>query len=199
MPWIHVAIALASIIVAMWITKDLGEEYAWVNRKIIHFSITPAIIMLYLGFIPKSIFSGFAMAFALGQLLFHAFKKEFKWFQIKGNYGEVYFAISASIISLALPVEKATPILLVMAISDGLTGIVRFYYFKRIGFNVKLKKHWSGSLAFFSSAIIIGGPFFGLKAIPWALLLTLAEYQKFIDDNIMVPLVGAIILLKTPI
>ncbi|ASJ15890.1 hypothetical protein A3L04_01775 [Thermococcus chitonophagus] len=198
MSWVHVGIALASILIAITITKNLGEEYAWVNRKIIHFSIVPAILMMYLGLIEAKIFSTFAFTFAVGQLSFHVLRKEFEWFQIPGNYGEVFFAFSAGAIALLLDQKYATALLLVMAISDGVTGVIRFFYFRKKGFNVKLRKHWTGSLGFFLASLIIAVAFLevtSIAKIAWALVLTLAEYQPWLDDNLAVPLAGGVLSL----
>ncbi|AMQ18427.1 diacylglycerol/polyprenol kinase family protein [Thermococcus peptonophilus] len=197
--WVPYALIGASIIVeTIWLTKYLGQEWAWVNRKLIHFSIVPAILMFYYGLIPKEIFAPAAFAFGLAQLWPHLKRSEFSWYQLQNNYGEVFFAFSAAGISYFMPVDYATALLLAMAISDGITGIIRHYYFKRDGFNVKLKKHWTGSLGYLITAVIIamallqGGT---IGKIGWAFALMLAEYQPWIDDNLAVPLVGSVLYL----
>ncbi|RLF87577.1 hypothetical protein DRN34_01425 [Thermococci archaeon] len=191
----YAGIAAGIIIIAIGFTKKLGEEYAWVNRKIIHFSITPAIILYYTERIPKEVFALAALAFALAQLIPHLKREELSWYQINNNYGEVFFALSASFVVAFLPKKYATAVLLVMAISDGITGILRFYYFRKNGYNVKLKKHWSGSLGYFLTAFLIAFLVFPEKSFAikliWSGILTLAEYQKFLDDNLAVPLVAA--------
>ena len=195
--WIpYAGIAAGFILLAIGLTKRLGPEWAWVNRKIIHFSIVPAVLMFYYGKIPAEVFSGAAFAFGIFQLWPHIKKKEFPWYQIEHNYGEVFFAFSASVVPMVLPREYATALLLAMAISDGVTGIIRHYYFRRHGFNVKLKKHWTGSLGYLITAAIIA--FLFLEAgtvgkIGWAVILTLAEYQGWLDDNLAVPLVGGVL------
>lgn len=191
---LYAGIAATIIILAIGFTKKLGEEYAWVNRKIIHFSITPAIVFYYTGKIPREVFALAAFVFAIAQLMFHLKREELLWYQINRNYGEVFFAFSASFVVAFLPREYATAVLLVMAISDGVTGILRFYYFRKNGYNVKLKKHWSGSLGYFVTAFLIGFAVlpessFTIKLI-WSGILTLAEYQRFLDDNLAVPLVA---------
>ncbi len=45
-----------------------------------------------------------------------------------------------------------------MAISDGVTEIIRHSYFRRHGFNVKLRKHWTGSIGYFVTALLIALP-----------------------------------------
>jgi phytol kinase len=63
---------------------------------------------------------------------------------------------------------------------------------------VKLKKHWTGSLGYFLTALpialwLLDGGIIG-KSI-WATLLMLAEYQPWLDDNLAVPLVGSALFL----
>ncbi|AEH25337.1 diacylglycerol/polyprenol kinase family protein [Pyrococcus yayanosii] len=197
--WLPYAIAAAAfIIAAICLTRHLGEEWAWVNRKLIHFSIVPAILMYYLGLIPKEVFSIAAFSFGVFQLWPHIRKREFSWYQIRHNYGEVFFAFSASAIVAFLPREYAVPLLLVMAISDGVTGIIRHYYFRRHGFNVKLKKHWTGSLGYLVTAILIAFLFLNggtIIKVAWAGILMIAEYQPYLDDNLAVPLVGSLLFL----
>jgi len=197
--WIpYAGIAAGFILAAIGLTKRLGPEWAWVNRKIIHFSIVPAVLMFYYERIPPGVFSGAAFAFGIFQLWPHLKKKEFSWYQIEHNYGEVFFAFSASVVPLALPREYATALLLAMAVSDGVTGIIRHYYFRRHGFNVKLKKHWTGSLAYLATAVVIALIYLdgdAIRKVMWATLLALAEYQPWIDDNLAVPLAGSLLFI----
>ena len=197
--WVtYAGTAAASILIAIGVTKRLGPGWAWVNRKIIHFSIAPAVLMFYYGKIPPEVFSGAAFLFGLFQLWPHLKKREFSWYQIEHNYGEVFFAFSASVIPLTLPREYATALLLAMAVSDGVTGIIRHYYFRRHGFNVKLRKHWTGSLGYLATALAIAFLLLDtatIGKIGWAAVLMLAEYQPWLDDNLAVPLVGGLLFL----
>ncbi|WP_148883833.1 diacylglycerol/polyprenol kinase family protein [Thermococcus aciditolerans] len=195
---IYAGTAAAFILIAIGLTKRLGPEWAWVNRKIIHFSIVPAVLMFYYGKIPAEVFSGAALVFGLFQLWPHLKKREFSWYQIEHNYGEVFFAFSASAVPMVLPRGYATALLLAMAVSDGITGIIRHFYFKRHGFNVKLRKHWTGSLGYLATALAIAFLLLDAGAmgkIGWAVILTLAEYQGWLDDNLAVPLVGSVLFL----
>ena len=194
----YTCLAAGFIIIAIAVTRKLGPEWAWINRKIIHFSIVPAILMFYYGKIPVEVFGVSAFVFGVVQLWPHLKRHELSWYQIKHNYGEVFFSFSASAVVLLFPREYATALLLAMAISDGVTGVVRHYYFKKNGFNVKLKKHWTGSLAYLITAVVIGlylldGGVVGKLA--WATTLMLAEYQPWVDDNLAVPLVGSLLFL----
>jgi len=197
--WTPYAIIAASVIlVTIGITRRLGPEWVWVNRKLIHFSIVPAIMMLYYNLIPREVFSAAAFVFCLAHIWPHVKKREFSWYQIEHNYGDIFFALSAAIVPMALPTGYATAVLLTMAVGDGVTGVIRYFYFKKHGFNVKLRKHWTGSLAYLITAVLIAltilesGP---VGKISWAVVMTLAEYQPWIDDNLAVPLVGALIFL----
>lgn len=137
------------------------------------------------------------MLFAFGQLLTHLMNKELSWYQIKDNYGEVFYCIMFSAMALFMDVNYASAIMLVMAVSDGITGVLRFYYFKKNGFNVKLRKHWIGSVGYIVSAVIIAFLILPqlnfLMKIAWSVILMLAEYQKVIDDNVAVPVVAVLI------
>lgn len=189
-----VAIGASCIIITIALTKKLGPEWAWINRKLIHLSIVPAALLFYYGAIPREIFSPAAALFGVVQLLTHLKHEELSWYQINHNYGEVFFAFSASAVTFLFPREYATALLLVMAISDGVTGIIRHHYFRRNGFNVKLKKHWTGSLGYLITAAIIAMAFLNgsmIGKIGWAFVLMLAEYQPWLDDNLAVPLVGS--------
>ncbi len=194
----YAGLAALFILAAIALTRRMGEEWAWVNRKIIHFSIVPAVLMFYYELIPARVFSAAAFVFGAFQLWLHIKRKELSWYQIEHNYGEVFFAFSASIIPLILPLEYATALLLAMAVSDGVTGIIRHYYFRRHGFNVKLRKHWTGSLGYLATALAIASLLLDtatIGKIGWAAVLMLAEYQPWLDDNLAVPLVGSALFL----
>jgi len=194
---LYAGIAAAFILSAIWVTRYIGEGYAWINRKIIHFSIVPAVLFYNAGLIAREIFAAAAFLFGTFQLLTHIKRDELSWYQIRNNYGEVFFAFSAAAVVWFIEKEYAVVILLVMAISDGVTGILRFFYFKAKGFNVRLRKHWIGSVGYLISAVIIVAIIFPQSSIVskiiWAGILTLAEYQRFLDDNLAVPLVGVLI------
>ncbi|MBO8173728.1 MAG: hypothetical protein H0Z18_00565 [Thermococcus sp.] len=193
----YLAIGVMFPVLAILFTKYLGEEYAWINRKIIHFSSVPAILFFREGLVTGKELAAVVMLFAVGQLLTHLMNKELSWYQIKDNYGEVFYCIMFSAMALFMDVNYASAIMLVMAVSDGITGVLRFYYFKKNGFNVKLRKHWIGSVGYIVSAVIIAFLILPqlnvLMKIAWSVILMLAEYQKVIDDNVAVPVVAVLI------
>ncbi|ALM74406.1 diacylglycerol/polyprenol kinase family protein [Thermococcus barophilus] len=193
----YLAVGVMFPVLAILFTKYLGDEYAWINRKIIHFSSVPAILFFREGLVTGKELAAVVMLFAFGQLLTHLMNKELSWYQIKNNYGEVFYCIMFSAMALFMDVNYASAIMLVMAVSDGITGVLRFYYFKKNGFNVKLRKHWIGSVGYIVSAVIIAFLILPqlnfLMKIAWSIILMLAEYQKVIDDNVAVPVVAVLI------
>ncbi len=193
----YLAVGVMFPVLAILFTKYLGEKYAWINRKIIHFSSVPAILFFREGLVTGKELAAVVMLFAFGQLLTHLMNKELSWYQIKDNYGEVFYCIMFSAMALFMDVNYASAIMLVMAVSDGITGVLRFYYFKKNGFNVKLRKHWIGSVGYIVSAVIIAFLILPqlnfLMKIAWSVILMLAEYQKVIDDNVAVPVVAVLI------
>ncbi|WP_457754421.1 hypothetical protein [Thermococcus sp.] len=193
----YLAVGVMFPVLAILFTKYLGEKYAWINRKIIHFSSVPAILFFREGLVTGKELAAVVMLFAFGQLLTHLMNKELSWYQIKNNYGEVFYCIMFSAMALFMDVNYASAIMLVMAVSDGITGVLRFYYFKKNGFNVKLRKHWIGSVGYIVSAVIIAFLILPqlnfLMKIAWSVILMLAEYQKVIDDNVAVPVVAVLI------
>jgi len=193
----YLAIGVMFPVLAILFTKYLGEEYAWVNRKIIHFSSVPAILFFREGLVTGKELAAVVMLFAVGQLLTHLMNKELSWYQIKDNYGEVFYCIMFSAMALFMDVNYASAIMLVMAVSDGITGVLRFYYFRKNGFNVKLRKHWIGSVGYIVSAVIIAFLILPqlnvLMKVIWSVILMLAEYQKVIDDNVAVPVAAVLI------
>lgn len=184
-------------VLAILFTRYLGEEHAWINRKIIHFSSVPAILFFREGLVTGKELAAVVMLFAIAQLLTHLMNKELSWYQIRNNYGEVFYCIMFSAMALFMDVNYASAIMLVMAVSDGITGVLRFYYFRKNGFHVKLRKHWIGSIGYIVSAVIIAFLILPqlniLMKIAWSVILMLAEYQKIVDDNVAVPVVAVLI------
>jgi dolichol kinase len=182
------------IIVTVFITKKFSN--IWINRKIIHLSVVPAVLCYMYVFNEPYIFFSFAIFFVIFLILPHAKSKELSWFQEKKNYGEVFFCLSFAI--LAIPCWENWRILggvsmLFMAVGDSVTGIVRSRFLKNRG------KHWSGSIAMLATCLIIGAFFLGYKGIILSLIATLLEYQPWVDDNLTVPLLTAVFGALLPI
>ncbi|MEM3872489.1 MAG: hypothetical protein QXE05_08015 [Nitrososphaeria archaeon] len=190
-----IALALFSIIVA---TVLLTRKFSniWINRKMIHLSVVPAVLCYMYIFNEPYIFFLFAVFFVVFLILPHIKSRELSWFQEKKNYGEVFFCLSFAI--LAIPCWENCRILagvamLFMAVGDSVTGIVRSRFLKNRG------KHWSGSVAMLITCLFIGALFLGYKGIVLSILATLFEYQPWIDDNLTVPLLTALFGVILPI
>lgn len=190
-----IAFLLFSIIVA---TVQLTKRFSniWINRKIIHLSVVPAILCYMYVFNEPYIFFIFAIFFVVFLILPHIKSKELNWFQEKKNYGEVFFCLSFTI--LAIPCWENYRVLagvamLFMAVGDSVTGIVRSRFLKNRG------KHWSGSIAMLITCLFIGLFFLGYKGIVLSILATLLEYQPWVDDNLTVPLLTVLFGITLPI
>ncbi|MGQ9515141.1 MAG: hypothetical protein ACUVTL_08875 [Thermoproteota archaeon] len=106
------------------------------------------------------------------------------WFQVKNNLGEVFYTLSFAILSLLLWETNRTlagTAMLFMSVGDSITGIIRSRFVK------ERKKHWSGSLGMLITCSFIGSIMFGLDGLILSFVATLAEFQPWIDDNLMVP------------
>ncbi|RSN71885.1 hypothetical protein [Candidatus Methanodesulfokora washburnensis] len=175
------------IILTVMLTKKFSNP--WVNRKIIHLSSVPAVISYMYLFTEPYIFFSFAIFFTIMLLIPHLKNRELSWFQLKKNYGEVYYTASFAALSLILwNVDRilAGLSMLFMAVGDSATGLVRSRILKERG------KHISGSIAMFIICSAIGYYFYGVKGLLLSAIATLAEYQPWVDDNISVPLLTAL-------
>jgi len=176
-----------TIILTVILTKRFSNP--WVNRKVIHLSSVPAVVSYMYLFTEPYIFFSFALFFTLMLLIPHLKKREMSWFQLKENYGEVYYTVSFAALSLLLwDFDRilAGLSMLFMAVGDSVTGLVRSRILKERG------KHVSGSIAMFIVCSIMGYYLYGAKGLLLSAVATLAEYQPWLDDNIAVPLVTAL-------
>lgn len=194
-PDFTIALILFSIIIAtVLLTKK--RPNIWINRKMIHLSVVPAVLCYMFIFKEPYIFFIFAVFFVIFLILPHAKSKELSWFQEKKNYGEVFFCLSFAL--LAIPCWENCRILagvamLFMAVGDSVTGIVRSRFLKNRG------KHWSGSIAMLITCLLIGALFMSYKGIVLSIAATLLEYQPWIDDNLTVPLLTVLLGIILPI
>ncbi|RLG61006.1 hypothetical protein DRN86_01110 [Candidatus Geothermarchaeota archaeon] len=174
----------AVIILTVYVTKRFKN--AWVNRKIIHLSTVPAVIAYMYFFKEPYVFFSFSIFFTVMLILPHLRGSELRWFQIKDNYGEVFYCISFAILSMAmwnLDRVFAGLVMLFMAVGDSVTGLIRSRFLKRRG------KHWTGTVVMFLVCSLIGFYFLSYDGILLALAATLAEGQPWLDDNLSVPLI----------
>jgi len=189
------ALILFSIIVA---TVLLTRKFSniWINRKLIHLSVVPAVLSYMYVFREPYVFFAFAIFFVIFLILPHVRSKELSWFQEKKNYGEVFFCLSFAV--LAIPCWEGLRVLagvamLFMAVGDSVTGIVRSRFLKNRG------KHWSGSVAMLVTCLIIGVIFMGFKGVMLSIIATVLEYQPWVDDNLTVPLLTVLFGVLLPV
>ncbi len=177
------------------ISKNFDETSArYLSRKTIHI-LAGGIIAVFVPFVYREPVTPFILSLILTFLLLYnrRHKKMMAWFQETSNFYEVDFTImwGVSILvgwffdrNLWLGVLPA----IYMSIGDGITGIVRTLVSK------KRYKGVEGSIAMLASII----PFsliMGYGGMIAAIAGTFAEKQKFIDDNIAVPLISLLILI----
>lgn len=188
--WLYALILFIFIIVVIYAVKKF--ENVWVNRKIIHLSSVPAVIFYMYFFETLYPFLFFSILFTI-LLTFKHFNGDLNnWFQVDGNYGEIFFTFSYALISLLFwQIDRVLGglIMLFLAVGDSVTGIIRSRFVS------KWQKHWTGSLAMLIVSIFLGYVLYGVLGIVLGVIATIAEYQPYIDDNLSIPLSTATISL----
>jgi len=188
--WLYAIILFVFIIVVIYAVKKFRN--VWVNRKIIHLSSVPAVIFYMYFFETLYPFLFFSILFTILLTIKH-FKGDLdSWFQVDGNYGEIFFTFSYALISfLFWYVDRVLGglIMLFLAVGDSVTGIIRSRFVSR------WQKHWTGSLAMLIVSIFLGYILYGLLGVVLGVIATIAEYQPYIDDNLSIPLSTATISL----
>ena len=197
---IDVVIGVAGFIIIMLIVEYVKRfENVWVNRKLIHLSSVPAVLAYIYLFYEPYVFTFFSILFTVLLSVKHLRKDLSTWFQIEGNYGEIYYTLMYGVLGISMWwVDKVLGglIMLFMAVGDSITGIVRSRFVR------SRQKHWTGSAAMLITCVIIGYILYGYKGVVLGVLATLAEAQPYIDDNLAVPAVTApigYILISTPL
>jgi len=188
--WLYALILFAFIIIVIYAVKKFRN--VWVNRKIIHLSSVPAVIFYMYFFETLYPFLFFSILFTILLTIKHSKKDLDRWFQVDGNYGEIFFTFSYALISLLFwYVDRVLGglIMLFLAVGDSVTGIIRSRFVNR------WQKHWTGSLAMLIVSIFLGYILYGLLGMVLGVIATIAEYQPYIDDNLSIPLSTATISL----
>ncbi len=194
--WVlSVIVMISKEVYSYAISKNFDEMSArYLSRKTIHI-LAGGVIAVFVPFVYREPVTPFILSLILTFLLLYKRRQKnmMSWFQETNNFYEVDFTImwGLSILigwffdkNLWLGVLPA----IYMSIGDGITGIVRILVSK------KRYKGVEGSLAMLASIT----PFslvMGYGGLISALAGTLAEKQKFIDDNIAVPIVSLLILI----
>lgn len=187
--WILVVIFVISKRIASW-------QNFYVARKVIHI-LTGGVAAFLAPYIFESpaipLIGGLGM-FALTYLPRLSGKK-FDWFQVEGNWGEVWFCLTWTAVVCGLwylDLNAGIASALFMAVGDGVTGIVRNKVYG------KWSKGVAGSLAMLFISLPIGWYYKGVSGILASVIATLVEKWKDVDDNITVPLVSALVMVLLP-
>lgn len=186
-------VLFAIIMFTVFLTKN--SKNVWVNRKFIHLSSAPAVLAYMYILKEPYIFFSFAVFFTSLLLVPHLKNKELMWFQVKSNFGEVFYCVSFGALSIAfwnLDKVLAGVLMLFMAVGDSVTGMIRSRFVS------ERKKHWTGTIGMFITCFVIGLLALGGKGLVLALVATISEYQPWIDDNVSVPLATAIVSFMLP-
>ncbi|HEV51367.1 MAG TPA: dolichol kinase [Thermoprotei archaeon] len=163
------------------------------GRKTIHI-LAAGIVAALIPFTFKEPVIPLVMALLLTVAVYvpHKTGKLFTWFQDPGNTYEVHFTLMwGLVIFLTWFLDRSfllgvIPVLF-MAVGDGVTEIVRNLRYR------ERAKAWEGSAAMLLTSAPLG-MFLGWAGVLAAILSTLAERQKHLDDNIAVPVVALSVL-----
>ncbi len=193
-----IIICTVPVVLALRLTRRLGDEYAWVNRKMIHLSVLPAVFAYGFILAEPYLFSLVSFLFAFWQYWKRVRGEISLWYQLEENIGEVYYCLAFGVMSLVFWRYRlfAMALMLYLAVGDALTGIVRFFYLRRFSSRVFRRKHIVGSFAMFLTCFLVNFCLFGVSSLVNSIILatiaTSAEYQSLIDDNIAIPLLCSI-------
>ena len=185
--WVYAIILFAFIIFVIDFVKRFGN--IWVNRKLIHLSSVPAVIFYMYIFKTPYPYIFFSIFFTILLYLKHVRNDLSGWFQVEGNYGEVFFTLSYGFISAIFwGIDRVLGglIMLFMAVGDSITGIVRSRFVDR------WQKHWTGSLAMLIASVLMGYILYGLWGVLLGFIATIFEAQPYLDDNLAVPLASGL-------
>ncbi len=123
----------------------------------------------------------------------------YNWYQLSGNYGDIYFTLMATII---IPVTwyydlwAGVIALLFMAVGDAVTGYVRWMVY-----GGRVKGLW-GTLAMITCCVPVGYAIYGAThgwRVAWiggaaGIAASLVEKFERVDDNITVPLTSLLLM-----
>jgi len=175
-----------NILIVLYISKLVYRKFnVYISRKFVHI-FAGGISLIQVPFLFSEVYLPTLLCALMTVLTIytHAKKREL-WFQLKGNYADVYFCLIFSIfIFLFWKIDMSATLasLLFMAWGDAATGIVRNkVYGKRM-------KGKIGSIAMLLTCLPIGYYLKGFIGIGGAAIATISEIQEKIDDNLAVPI-----------
>ncbi|MEM2811254.1 MAG: dolichol kinase [Candidatus Korarchaeum sp.] len=183
--WILLVIFVLAKRVARW-------QNFYVARKVIHI-LTGGVA----AFLAPHIFESPAIPLIGGLGMFtltflpRLLGRKFDWFQVEGNWGEVWFCLTWTAVICGLwylDLNAGVASALFMAVGDGVTGIVRNKVYGR------WSKGVAGSIAMLLVSLPIGWYYKGVVGLVASFIATLIEKWKSVDDNITVPLMSALVM-----
>lgn len=195
--WVVFVVTVLTKALYNWMrSRSIEHEISvYYNRKVVHI-LAGGLCAVAVPFLFKTAILPFMMAMLLAILTFmlHKINRVMYWFQTEENFYEVSFCIMwGTIITLGWFISGdlwfgAIPVLF-MSIGDAVTGVARnLIYGKRT-------KSWLGNLimAVFSMSI---GAALGVAGILAGGAASFVEHFdfRFVDDNVIVPLVSFLIL-----
>lgn len=192
------------LFVVEFLSKQVAKRVnVYITRKFIHIFAggLPAALAPLLFKTPYPIIVICSLLF-LNALYPHIQGKEKGWYQIKDNYGDVYFCFSYLVLFTLfwkIDLNIAVAAALFVALGDGVTGVIRSYT------RGKREKDWFGSLGMLLTCLPIGYLYCGLPGIAGAVAATFFEAPELflsrgkvtkptIDDNIIIPLGSAAVI-----
>ena len=181
--------------IILYVSRKTSQRFgSYVARKTIHM-LSAGVSVAFAPFV----FSDWQMPLLLGSLMIvftilGHIRKPYNWFQIGGNYADVYFTVACTVLLVAFwnyNVWIGVLSALFLAWGDGLTGIVRSFVYKK-----RNKGVW-GNIAMFLVCVALGilmNGRVGYAGLIGAVFASIVEKFEPIDDNISIPFGSAILM-----
>lgn len=184
-----------NVFIIQYVSRMIDEKFGtYMARKAIHVLSAGVSVLL-----ARVIFSDWLFPLLVGSLMVAYtvaghFRKPHTWFQIRGNYADIYFAVACTALLVVFwnyNVWIGMLSALFLAWGDGLTGIVR-----KLVYGKRNKGLW-GSVAMFTVCMALAyfmNGHVGYLAFVGAAFASIVEKFERIDDNITIPVGSAIIM-----
>jgi phytol kinase len=194
---IFVSHFLTRIIYNHLMRRGLPHRVAvYYNRKVLHM-LTGGLVAVLVPYVFRGPLLLIVMVavLAVGNYLPHRMNRLFYWYQVEDNMYEVHFIIMWGVImTLGFIIGNiwlAVLPTIFMSFGDGITGIVRNSIYRR------RTKSWWGNIAMMGICAPVGYLLLGIAGLAAGVAASLVEKfeYKWLDDNIIVPLVSFLILI----
>jgi len=181
-----------NLFIIFFVSRKVYERFGtYMARKTIHFLSAGLSVFLA----PLLFKDSYLPVFLAGLMILltlsgHVWKL-YEWFQVKGNYADVYFNIMCTLLLAFFwnhNVWIGVLSCLFMAYGDGVTGVVRNIIYKR------RTKAVEGNLAMIALCVPLGYLMLGWVGAVGGAFASIIEKFEFIDDNISIPLGSAALM-----